>query len=60
MLQHWVNYIGLQNIGIAGLFSFVAIFVGALIWTFTRSHGQIDHWSRLPVDDGSDNSQDGL
>ncbi len=32
-----------------GLAIFVTVFFGALIWTMTRSRGDIQNWSSLPL-----------
>lgn len=30
---------------------FFLIFVGIVVWALTRKRKDVDHWSRLPVDD---------
>ncbi len=36
-----------------GLVSFMTIYVGVVIWTFTRRKGDISHWSSLPIESDS-------
>jgi hypothetical protein len=34
---------------IIGLVMFVAVFVGVSIWVASRSKGEVDHWSTIPL-----------
>jgi cbb3-type cytochrome oxidase subunit 3 len=46
------NWLGILST--TGMLIFFAVFVGVVIWIVTRSRRQIDRWSKLPLEDESD------
>lgn len=51
-----LNNGGLSITSTLGLLIFVAVFLGIIAWTLTRSRRQVKHWSELPLSDDSDDS----
>ncbi len=41
-LVHWAEY---------GLVIFFVVFIVTTIWVYTRSRRDVDHWSKLPLND---------
>ncbi|MEZ6016496.1 MAG: hypothetical protein R3F49_15365 [Planctomycetota bacterium] len=49
MLKEVLSDGSLTHFATIGLVMFVAVFVGVTIWVLTRTKGEIQTWSRLPM-----------
>ena len=52
MIKEALSEAGLGLLSVMGLVLFVAVFLGILAWTLSRSRRQVDRWSSLPLADG--------
>lgn len=53
-----LSQVDIAALKVAGLVIFLAVFIGIVLWTLTRSRRQIDRWSEMPLDDQPDHPGD--
>lgn len=54
MFKEIFQFETILNLSRWALLIFFVVFCAMGIWTWTRSRGQINRWSRLPLEDGID------
>lgn len=52
MFKDVLNHANLAHWAEAGLIIFFTVFVGVMLWAFTRSRKTIHNWALIPLEDG--------
>jgi hypothetical protein len=60
MIQNVLQSLGgVGNYGVISLCLFCLVFLGALVWTLTRTRAHLEHMAQLPLENEPDNSNHG-